>query len=123
MTLLDGSQFFSASEGTSQLSNQIRCQLSRSKAQQEHNLLKIELSCCHNTIFTSFTKLFKIRDKKLSIVKKCSINWQGMENIFVTKTFLQQSFFYTFTILLKVFLHRTVFNVFYTFAERENTEY
>ena len=94
MTLLDGSQFFSASEGTSQLSNQIRCQLSRSKAQQEHNLLKIELSCCHYIIFTSFTKLFKIRDKKLSIVKSVPVNWQGMENIFATKTFLQRTFFF-----------------------------
>ena len=93
MTLLDGSQFFSASEGTSQLSNQIRCQLSRSKAQQEHNLLKIKLSGCPNSIFTSFTKLLRIRDKKLSIVKKCSVNWQGMENIFVTKNIFTTKFF------------------------------
>ena len=68
-----------------------------------------------NTPITSFTKLFKIHKKKVSIVKSVPVNWQGMENIFATKTFLQRIFFFTFTVLLKVFLHRTSFIMLYTF--------
>ena len=46
-----------------------------------------------NIPITSFTKLFKIHKKKLSFVKSVPVNWQGMENIFATKTFLQRIFF------------------------------
>ena len=46
---------------------------------------------------TSFTKLFKIHNKKLSIVKSVPVNWQGMENIFAAKTFLQRRFLYIYS--------------------------
>ena len=68
-----------------------------------------------NILITTFTKLFKIQNKKLSIVKSVPVNWQGMENIFATKTFSTTKFFCTFTVPLKVFLHRTSFNVSYIF--------
>ena len=56
---------------------------------------------CHtsqkNIPITSFTKLSKIHNKKLSIVKSVPVNWQGMENIFGAKTFLQRSFLYIYS--------------------------
>ena len=78
---------------------------------------------CHtsqkNIPITSFTKLSKIHNKKLSIVKSVPVNWQGMENIFATKTFLQRTFFlYIYSSIEGFPTQNKLYNVLYILAKR-----